>query len=1759
MINKFKTGLIVGVVLLMGALPLVAQTYQTMHNGMNNWYFGNTPKTLEFNRITKVATANISKINPFGTGGSATASNPANGNLMFYTNGVNVYDAYDQIMPNGSGLLGNSSSNQPVAICPVPGQPNKYFIFTNSATNTASGSITYDVVDMALLGNSLFPSVVPRGDLEAPFHSTLGLNNRAEAMTIIPHSNGTDYWLFTQQANSNSYSATLINAASYNITHTGIFTTTTTTGPGLIMSASHFSAFGFNLAVAPTTSSMDAIILLFTEGTASFALSRTIVNSASAGTNNQAIYDIEWSGDGRYVYYSVFGDTGIPGNVFQYDFSNPTITLASALPSTVFRSYGLQLAPDSSIYHIYQAASGGPFLIGKLTDPDSVAAKVNYVSLPLDNSDWAATQFTAVLPVVEPVITVTFTTAGGCQNTPTSFYPTVTPGADSLVWDFGDGNPTENAWSPVHTYQNSGPFNATVTAFYQGQSQVSAPVVVNVAAFPLTLSLIADTTACTFEFPPPVGTSGPPPFSVTATLSGGTATTSVWSNGDTGLTLTPDSAGYYYLVIGDGSGCTTYAGVNVKEYGVNDQRANVWYFGNQAGIDFNQAPPVSLSDGVMNAPEGCSAMSDRNGEIIFYTDGNNVYDQDHTLIATGIGGNTASSQSVLIVPVPGDETLYYIFTTEANTDYPSNTVYYSLFDLKQNSGKGAVVQTKVPLYSGSTERLASNGNWLITHEYGNNSFRCFPITPFGIGTPVITSIGSDHAYTDPTLAEGYMKISPNGIVAVPLSIPGTSNFIEVFDFVDSTGVLTNFRSVDLQSASGQVYGIEFSGNKMFATITGSPSFIREVYFDFENNPVLIPPVATNSGPFAEELGAIQMGPDGQIYIAINGSSSLGLFTINSDTLQLSTVNMAGFALDGTSNLGLPSFVQQQGNAFGGPAMAIAGVCFGSPMDYVATPTDLIDTFLWGFGDGATSNTETGQHNYAAPGTYTVTLVINNRCLIHDGTPPFNLTENVTIVAPPAAPTIPATAAICTAPVTLDADNLITPGLTYLWSTTETTRQITVNTIGNYSVTITDAAGCTSTGSTNMLDARPAVNLGPDLTICENGFATALNAQNPPPSFSHAWSVDGVANGNTTQFQSVNTASPGTDTYQVTVTNIATGCQTVESVVFTITEAPRFTFTANNTSACLAGNGRVDLNITPLVQTPQPPIHTFSYFITGPNSGSGISQPAPSLNSVSGPAGIYSLLLLDDISGCTGDSTVIVSDPAFVVDVADNTACTTVALSGTNTPAPGAFTYFVYDAGTTNQRDTGPGTGGVVNTSVLPPGSYDVRIVETATGCIASDNGVTISQLPQAAYSITTDICATSPTIVGAGPSTYLFAGADAPSIGIIQSMTATTLTLNKVGGTYTYDITANDGVLCPNTQSVTITLESAVSAALTQTDPCQTSVVLQATPASGGYSYLWYRNGAFDASLLGQQITLSTTDNGASYEVGVLSPTSGCEYRSSPALVASVVGPVTAAISSTPACDDGSAFTISAFTSATSPTYTWSRDVGGGYVILTGEVAATTSQTSEGFYKVLVSQGTCSAEASIQLLKGPLPVGSLPNQVIICDDPENADPATDHYDLDPGAFAGYDWWIKQTADAPEVNLGYTDQVYTAERKAFYYRVELTNTFGCKASDYTEVLNDCVPKLYAPNAFRPASSVPLNKVFSVQSFFITDEFKVFIYNRWGELVYQSDDRYFQWNGGREGDASVPLPSGAYAYVIQYTSTFRPDEGVQEKRGGVMLLR
>jgi large repetitive protein len=1712
----------------------------------HNWYFGSTSDGIRFNRGTNLPQRVTNQAIPFGTGGSAVATDPATSNLLFYSDGLRVYDSHHLLMLNGSGLLGNSSANQPVIISPLPGQPNKYFLFANNANFLTGGTITRSVVDMALFGNAVFPAPA-LGNVEVLNKNALigGLTNRSEGMIIVPHSNGTDYWLITHQNGSAVFSATLINAASY---APGTFVTTVTSPLGPTPVPVTVSNFSYNhklrkLAVAVQSPGDDALILNFDPATGAISFDRYILNTGIVSATNQSMYDIQWDiKGGQYLYVSRIGETGVAADVLQYDFLNPSVTLTSVLPAPIFRSYGLQLAPDSAIYHLFQAVNSGPFLIEKFSKTDTIASQVIKTLQPFGTTNFSATQFPSFLPQANVNLTVSFTTAGNCQNNPVSFFPNVTPNADSLRWNFGDMT-NSGAWSPVHTYAQAQTFNVQLTAFYQGQRRtVTQPVTIN--AFTLQLQLVQDTTACRSEFPAPRGTSAPTQFSVRVNVTQGSATSFNWSNGDTGQILTPDSAGYYYVVATDATGCSTYAGVNVKEYGLNDQRSNIWYFGNRAGIDFNVPPPKALNNSAMDAPAGCAIVCDRNGKTIFYTDGSNVYDKTNTLIDTGIGGDPTSSQSSLIVPIPGDETLYYIFTTQEITGTSLNELRYSIFDLKQNGGNGLITQKNILLFSKSTERITANGRWLIAHEYGNSTFRSYPISNQGIGAAVYSDIGSPHSFKSKENGQGYMKLGVRNNLAVPLSTPGTSNVLELFQLNDSTGVISNFRRVDMNQAAGQVYGVEFSpgGRKLFATIKGSPSpsALYEYYLDSLDVqiPVLVPPSPIQR-PI--EMGALQIAPDGQIYMAFNdGASNTTLGTINANENRVSTpssVNFTGFSLaSGTnSRLGLPNFIQQQGNGFGGPGFSFTGICLGDTTRFNGTPTDAIDVFQWAFGDGGGSTEAAPTHLYAAAGTYTVSMRLTNRCGLDT-----TIVQQVRINPPPARPTLAPASALCNGPITLDANsgNLISI-TSYLWNSGATTKTIVINNPARVSVTITDVNGCTANANGIVVNNRPVLDLGPDLTVCEDNTTPNLNAFNSGANF--VWTLNGAPNGNTFATQVVDTSLPAVLTYGVTVTDPVTLCTATDFKTYTIKVSPTFTLSGTNPTSCNTATGTVTLNLNSSTPAGGP----YAYFISGPSfSQPGFDQSAPStigpLPGVS--AGTISGSVQDQISGCTISTAVNLSDIGSLPATATFSNCNPSIVT-VNTAAPSPTYTF-----------TNIATGAVVgpqasSTASLVPGTYSIQVRDSnIPPCTFTFQQIVNPVTP--VLSITSDLCASPATLVAfvTGGISYTWT---LPSGGTVNGATLNLPT----NGTGTYQVAADIGGGCILTQSTSIVFNGLPSPDFTQSDGCSNQIVLTATP-SGNFTYRWFKAGVFQPTLGGRLITLGQSEDGASYAVEVVDAVSGCFIRSA-AKPIQVSGPVDAFfVPGKQACEDNKPFTLTSATTATGVSYAWAFNG----ATISGQSTPTLSDTREGIYRVTISKATCNATASIQVIKAPIPQGELPDRVIICNDPDNKDPKTSQVELNPGTFTTYNW-LKN-----DIIINFTNRVLTATSEGIY-QVDLTNSFGCSNSDNTEVLNECIPKIVGPNAFRPNSiyidpitGQQTNINFFVYSWFVNDEnFEVAIFNRWGELVFSDTKKDFRWNGGYGNNPGLPAPGGTYSYVIKYQSSYRPEEGIKEQRGGIVLLR
>ena len=97
------------------------------------------------------------------------------------------------------------------------------------------------------------------------------------------------------------------------------------------------------------------------------------------------------------------------------------------------------------------------------------------------------------------------------------------------------------------------------------------------------------------------------------------------------------------------------------------KEGNIWYFGKNLGLDFNNNPPTLLTNGKIDTDEGCSSISDKEGHLLLYTDGIKVWNKNHKIIegADDLHGHPSSTQSGIIVQKPKSESIYIVFTVDA--------------------------------------------------------------------------------------------------------------------------------------------------------------------------------------------------------------------------------------------------------------------------------------------------------------------------------------------------------------------------------------------------------------------------------------------------------------------------------------------------------------------------------------------------------------------------------------------------------------------------------------------------------------------------------------------------------------------------------------------------------------------------------------------------------------------------------------------------------------------------------------------------------------------------------------------------------------------------------------------------------------------------------------------------------------------------------------------------------------------------------------
>lgn len=605
---------------------------------------------------------------------------------------------------------------------------------------------------------------------------------------------------------------------------------------------------------------------------------------------------------------------------------------------------------------------------------------------------------------------------------------------------------------------------------------------------------------------------------------------------------------------------------------------NSWCYGNGRLINFNSVPAPTLSASSIFATENCATVSDNTtGNLLFYTNGVKVWDRTHKIMPNGtnIGNDTAgtTAQGCVIASNIADTNKYYVFTLEPNSGNPNvrGKLAYTVIDMSLNGGLGDVdySQKNIPIKDSLSESLTLiQGNccmWLLAHSILKDSFFAFKITPTGITTKPVVSVGG---YPYLHNGVGYIKASPDGkkLALSSVQSPVLGSFIALHDFDVNTGKVSNgiiIDNINYDLLNAYFYALEFSPNssKLFVNMR-----IPAVYqYDISlGTAVAIKASKTYiPTPLSDISNGLQLGPDNKLYVAGGSLAALGQIS-NPDIMYPGCTYKSLFILStadqhGGNILGLPQKAGYVNATFQSNTKKIS-TCFSQQValqapDGAAYP-------VWQ--DGSASN-----YFYTnTAGTYWVKSVIG--CTIHTDSfivvnTDFNFdlgndtsictnqplrigfnipdasyqwqdgsTANPYTINKAGTYKLKITVNGCSkwdelkvlakAPpdISLGNDTVLCLGDTlilqvsdtfksYKWSTGSNQNSIIASTTGNYSVSVFDGL-CTTTDDVNLNFFNPSINLGPDELLCTG--ETKILKVNSFPGSTYQWS-DGSTNDNIT--------------------------------------------------------------------------------------------------------------------------------------------------------------------------------------------------------------------------------------------------------------------------------------------------------------------------------------------------------------------------------------------------------------------------------------------------------------------------------------------------------------------------------------------------------------------------------------------------------------------------------------------------------------------
>ncbi len=560
------------------------------------------------------------------------------------------------------------------------------------------------------------------------------------------------------------------------------------------------------------------------------------------------------------------------------------------------------------------------------------------------------------------------------------------------------------------------------------------------------------------------------------------------------------------------------------------REAENWLFGYESQLTFTATGEVySTTSPSRISIGGAACMSDKNGNLLFSSDGNVVYNRLNMEMPNGMfptlnGSIVSGFQSAIAMPFPGHPSQYYLFYIDyfltPRSDgfgyFRAPKLNYALIDMALNGGLGDVVSKNNLLLPADSVCMKITGTkhcnkkdyWLVGHLKNSDKYFSFLINENGIAaTPVYSSGNLIFEDTIPKLNYatfnhlGFMKISPLGD-KIAASYRGELDFVEQGDFNNKTGQISNIKKLktksgwevpDTISSFGVpgLAGVEFSpsGKYLYVSANYYKNDRVGLLFQFDltsNNETIIQQsrilLDSMVGTYELMLG-MQLANNGKIYYI---SKYIGFLQIinNPEVAGIGCNITTLFANRAIQVTDLPNVLTSYLKY---PILA-NGNCQFQNISFSILGLVGVNSTQWNFGDTATgnnneSNSFTPTHVFSSEGFYTVRVILQNT----NGCGTDTIYKQ--IHAGPYKVFLGNDTSLCKGESLSLQINI--PNSSILWSDSSTGSILKISKPGRYWVKVNlDECIATDTIDITQLDA-PEFSLGPDSTICNNAFVKIL--------------------------------------------------------------------------------------------------------------------------------------------------------------------------------------------------------------------------------------------------------------------------------------------------------------------------------------------------------------------------------------------------------------------------------------------------------------------------------------------------------------------------------------------------------------------------------------------------------------------------------------------------------------------------------------------